>query len=177
MRKRTAKKPRKPAEFRLPAGLLERAIILLCSGDGEAVAAGRLREDWNLGEADARTALELAQAAIVRAAAFDRDKEVGRAYYRLVHLYHSADKADETRVALACQRELNALLGLYASSSGVGGALGSMQGEGMSGRLETAIRGYLLPLGLAGENVSLVEHVRIAAAKLLDLQAERRERV
>jgi hypothetical protein len=161
-----ARKPKRPPPAPLPPDILDRAVILLCSGRSEETAAARLAEDVDLTPARAARAVELALAAIVRAAAFDRDREIGRAYYRLTHIYH-ATVDGEANIALAAQRELNKLLGLYTSAAATT-AEPTAADDAREGRLETAIRGYIVPLGLAPTDAPLTEHVRLLAARFID---------
>lgn len=155
-----------------PSGdIVDKAILVLCSGCNPETAAENIGQAFALDANAAKEVIALAQAQIIRAATIDHDRELGQSYYRLNDLYLRSLRIQDTKTALAAQRELNKLLSLYARPSPLAGA----RSEGLSddGRLETAIRGYLIPLRLAPEDAPLIDHVRIAASAIIDQQSIR----
>lgn len=92
-------------------------LLLVNEPSVEAVRAAVAHAAGRLGIAPTAEAIDeairRAREKLAVAATVNRNEELGRAHKRLHALYRSADKADDVRGALAAQRELNRLLGLY----------------------------------------------------------------
>ena len=102
------------------------------------------------------------QQKLAEAAGYDAIVELGRSVQRCNKLYASAVNEGDTRAALACQKELNRLLGL-------GPKRGESTGSVSSGEIEAA-RAQLLPLNLTAKDAPLAELCRLAVAKIVELQ-------
>jgi hypothetical protein len=108
----------------------------------------------------ARKLVADARKRLTRAAAYNRDEQLGTAVTRLNALYQQATEAKDSKTALQAQREINRLLDLYASPER---EAGDGAGDTALRRQLDLIAGYLLPLKLAGEHYPVEEHARIAA--------------
>jgi hypothetical protein len=100
---------------------------------------------------------------ITIAADYQRDEQIGTAVLRLNDLYQKAAvaKPPDHKSALAAQRELNKLLGLYA---GGGQAQAPAGGAGDAARAQLdLIDAYLRPLNLCAETYPIEEVARVAA--------------
>jgi hypothetical protein len=109
----------------------------------------------------ARKLVADARKRLTRAAAYNRDEQLGTAVTRLNALYQQATEAKDSKTALQAQREINRLLDLYASAER---EVGDGAGDAAALRRQLdLIAGYLLPLKLAGDHYPVEEHARIAA--------------
>jgi hypothetical protein len=81
------------------------------------------------------------------------------AYDRLNRLYRAALETDDRMGALAAQKELNRLLGLYAAPA---------EQTAAADPLEEAVRRYLEPLNLLPPGTAALDLVRVAATRLID---------
>ncbi len=119
----------------------------------------------------ATEAVKKAAKKITTAADYNRTKEAGTAYFRLNDIYKKALKSADIKTALAAQKEISKLIGLYG---GVVQNMASDDGESdiTDSQAElTAIGKHLLPLGLAPDDYPLKEHARIAAEKIRGMVA------
>lgn len=108
---------------------------------------------------------------ITVAADYNRVEQVGLAVRRFNDLYGKAAKGGkDVRAAIAAQKELNKLLGLYApaplqaGADGPAGAAAADDDPDANRRRLELVAGYLLPLALApADQYPIEEHARLAA--------------
>lgn len=141
-------------------------VLMLVRGVPADKARSAAVSELQLTAAKADAALAEAEASIVRAAAVDRQQELGLARSRLNDLYRTAMKHGEVKEARAVQKELIRLLALDNVEPA-----GLNEGESEAEQALAAIAAHLVPLGLAKPEYPLVEHARIAA----EIVRERRE--
>lgn len=110
-------------------------------------------EELQLSRADAQVAIDEAMRRINLAAAVDFDLELGKAKTRLAELFQHANVKD----ALAVQKELNKLLGLYPKK---GAAAEPDAGDDAALEELAAARAHLAPLVDAGDDDPLDEIAR-----------------
>ena len=122
-------------------------------------------EKLGLSEMDAETAVERALGEIALAADFDRRKEIGKAVIRLEDIFEKSMRIQEQKNALATQKELNKLLGLYPTTE----PTTADDTHSEENDVLAAVRGYLLPLELGDDETSTVELARLASLKLTEL--------
>jgi hypothetical protein len=70
------------------------------------------KKNWKISQRTVDRYIQLATKQIVKAAALEREYELGRAKKRLDHLYQRNIAIQDFKAALAVVREMNALLGL-----------------------------------------------------------------
>lgn len=100
-------------DFEFAPDLLDKIIRLLCNiADRSSIVSACLNK-LGLTGGDVDAAIDQAQRKLTRAADFHRDHEFGRAVTRINELYQRAVTVQDTKTALAAQRELNKLLDLY----------------------------------------------------------------
>ncbi|HOM17357.1 MAG TPA: hypothetical protein PK777_08125 [Thermoguttaceae bacterium] len=144
---------------------LDRAVLLLVSGQPPESVRTILQEKMGLKAAQATAVVQKAEKKIFLAARYDRQKELGTAIARLHDLYRRATAIQDTKTALQVQRELNKLLDLYEQpASWVEGADANAE--------EEAARRYLVKLGLGDSRTGLPELCRRAAARILELEGQ-----
>ncbi|KAA0253406.1 MAG: hypothetical protein EDX89_14395 [Acidobacteria bacterium] len=102
--------------------------ILLIRGASRADILRHAADRWHLATRQAEDYLARANARLRELASFIHEEELGKARERLNDLYSKNYRVQSYRDALACQKELNELLGLYPvkterhEHSGPGGA-------------------------------------------------------
>ena len=109
-----------------------------------------------------------ARRVLARAAAFNRDEELGSARVRLRDIYARAIRSQDPRTALAAQRELNRLLGLAPSGDDEAQPNADTGPDRRDAELH-AIATHLIPLNLAPPDYPLREHARIAADRIREI--------
>ena len=137
-------------------------ILLVTSRDRELVQQVCV-EKLGLSEADARAAIEQALQEITLAADFDRREQIGKAVIRLEDIYEKSMRVQEQKNALATQKEISKLLGLYPVADQ---DTADTQEENS---VLDEIREYLLPLELGKPEVSTLELVRLATYRIYEL--------
>lgn len=105
-----------------------------------------------------------AQLLLCQAANVDPIVEYGAAITRLTTLYKATSAAKDHRTALAIQKEINRLLGLYKET--VDGGARDPASESALAEIE-AVKTHLLPLELLPAELPVSEHARIAAAMIV----------
>jgi len=135
---------------------LDKIVLLLVTGVDAKSAREAATSKLGIPKARAVRLIAEAAAAIQTAADYHRDHEIGTAYIRLNDLYVRSLRINDTKTALAAQRELNRLLRLYDVSS-------DDAPETDAESTIALIASHLLPLGLATESYPLPEHARLAA--------------
>jgi hypothetical protein len=143
----------------------EKLILLLVSGLGEA-AQREAATKLGLEPEEIDPALAETKRRIQIAADYNRDQQIGTAVVRLNDLYRRALAIQDTKTALAAQKELSRLLCLYSAPAPAAGERPADQ----AGEVE-AIRAHLEPLDLGGENDSTEELARRAALRILAADA------
>ena len=133
--------------MKTPPEILDKLILLIVSGVGESDLLKAAVEKLSLSPAQAARSLKSARRKITIAADFNRDAEVGTAYLRLNDLYTRCLKIQDTRTALAAQRELNKLLNLYEQPAAMeaAGAVAYVSKSVPAEELLAVIRGRDLP--------------------------------
>jgi hypothetical protein len=138
----------------------DKIVLLLVSGlqrsAVEEAAAKLGLEPAEIGEAIAEAKLRIAIAA-----RWDRDEQLGSALIRLNDLYRRSLAIQDSKTALAAQKEINKLLELHRPSPATDGRAADLAGE------LAAARGQLTPLGLGDDTLNLPELCRRAVLKLL----------
>lgn len=142
---------------------IESVILLMVTGLSQADLAEACTEKLGIMPGDVKEILDLARRKLTLAADYNRDEQVGIAITRLNDLYSRAIRVQDNKTALAAQREINKLQGLYCAPGLASDKEPETDAEGMEGPELSAIRGHLIPLGLAAPDYPLREHVRIAA--------------
>lgn len=141
---------------------VEKIVLLLVSGVSAEAAEAAAIHKLGVDADEAGPAVEAAKQKIANAAAFDRTAEAGTAYVRLQDIYSRAIKAQDTKTALAAQKELNRLLALYDPTQPLDAGEDPTEIAELRETLD-AIREHLQPLKLAPDDYPLHEHARIAA--------------
>lgn len=147
---------------------IETVLLLMVSGMGHAALVDACVSKLEIAPAEAEAVIAEARRKLTLAADYNRDEGIGTAVTRLNDLYARAIRAQDIKTALAAQKELNHLQGLYREEA-PGAAAGEPDaGEGDAGADPdaaeiAAIRGHLMPLALAAADYPLREHARIAA--------------
>lgn len=100
------------------------------------------------------------------AAKYDPDEKLGEAMTRLNDIYARSLKAQDMKTALAAQREIDRIVGLYGLQ---GASAASSESEGSNTELE-AIASHLRPLNLAPDDYPLPEVARIAADRIREAE-------
>ncbi len=133
-------------------------LAVVAGGDPEGAAA-----DLGVPEADVPAAAAEVRRRIVGAADLHRDAELTDAIARLDELYRAAQSDGETKDAIAAQKELNKLRGLYRTSA-------KPAAGGRAERELDAIDGHLRPLQLADASAGPGELARLAVAEIVRLR-------
>ena len=144
-------------------------VLLVTSRDSELVQKVCV-EKLGFSETDAKKAIERAKQEIAMAAEFDRREQIGKAIVRLEDIYEKSMRVQEQKTALASQKELSKLLGLYPTAEEIEETSGDENDE------LTAVRQYLLPLDLGSESTPTVELVRLATYHLQELLSAKNDR-
>lgn len=140
--------------------VIDRLVLMLVSGVTPESAERAAVEKMGIAIRTAKRLIRKARQSITLAAGFNRDDEIGTAYLRLNDLFSRALKTQDTKTALAAQRELNRLMALYEQPPAEADDGGADAHETQELDL---IRQHLLPLQLAPDTYPLHEHARIAA--------------
>ena len=101
----------------------------------------------------------------------DRELELGIAIVRTDMIFRKATVDGDNKTALAAQRELNRLLGLYRDGEQAGAKGGDMVGAAEALATLNMVAAHLLPLGLAPADYPIQEHARIAADRVCELKS------
>lgn len=155
---------------------IDKLILLIVGGMGEADLRTACTANFGLDPADVDQAIETAKQKLTKAASYDRDEALGKAITRVEDIYTRAIRAKDIRTALTAQRELNKLLALYAEEGTAASDADAPQAAPSTADAEelAAIAEHLLPLDLAPESYPLREHARIAADHIREHAATRR---
>lgn len=145
-------------------------VALKAAGADDDLLRSKCRED-GIPEEEIPAILAEVSTKLLAAADVDRNRELGTAIIRTDTIFRKAMIEGDNKTALAAQRELNKLLGLYQD----GEKAGTGDGEDVTNAADAvealrAVRGHLLPLGLASAEYPIQEHARIAAAELWEIR-------
>ena len=167
---------------------LDKIQSLLISGLARAAVAEACRERLGLADEAVEPAIAAARRRIQLAADYDRDEEIGRTLGRCEDLYRRALAVQDTKSALAAERQRAKVLGIdrpgflpedrAAGPSGQPGAAPDAAGaetrraEPELADLLDAIDLHIEPLGLAESLAdTYTDLIRLAAERILDLQS------
>jgi hypothetical protein len=154
----------------VPPVTQQKVILLLVSGLSEDLVISACIENLGLAEPDARAAYAEARRRVVLAAEYHPDEELGRAITRLNDLYARSLKIQDTKTALAVQRELNRLLMLDRMPTYPPGAQPEITQDAED---LTAARRHLEALNLAPAGTGLAELARLVVGHVIDLVGRR----
>ncbi len=104
--------------------------------------------------------IEAASGMIAEAAVWNRDIEAGKALLRIDDLFERSLNVQDTKTALAAERERMKLLGLHRPKP-------ETEMDERDGERETIIREHLEPLALAPPGTAAEELLRLAALKII----------
>ena len=152
---------------------VERVLLWMANGlSGEDLQAACVAK-LELDPEEVQTVIAEARKRLTLAADYNRDEMLGTAITRLNTLWSRciSDRTLDLSKALAVQREINRLGGLYRTAkaewdSPTGDTNGS---EGVAEEVAAAA-GYLFPLELAPAHVPLAEHARLAVLRIKELE-------
>lgn len=146
------------------AEAIDKIVLLLISGISREAAADYATSELSIAPDKAKAAVAEARRKITRAADYNRDEEFGKAITRYNDLYGRAVKAQDTKTAIQAQGRLDKLLALYAGPED-GAAAGGESADA------TLARKHLVALNLASDAYPLQEHARLAAQRIVELEA------
>lgn len=118
--------------------------------------------DWNATPKDVMGYVRAAQRLVGKAASVDLKSKTGMAIKRLETIFAMSLRVNDTKTALATQKEINRMHGL-AEIAGKNFNRDAERETMEARRTAEAIRAYLVPLQLAPEHVPIEEHARLAA--------------
>lgn len=164
-----AKAPAEPAKPATAEETRDKLILLLVSGMGPAAVAQAAADKLKIPPAAVKKEIAAARRQIAEAAAFDKRHQAGVAITRLQDIYRRSLAVQDTKTALAAQRELAKLLDLYKPTKPAEAQTAGSTDEAAT--IAAALR-HLAPLGLAAEGAPLPELCRLAALKIIDLEGQ-----
>ena len=151
---------------------LDQAVLMLVSGRSAQSAESQCMARFGMTLADAKAAVVEARQVITLAADYNRDEQFGLAVKRLNDLYCKSMDDEEYLAALAAQKEINRMMGLYDKASSGSGVVA--EDPSASSALQR-VRDHLLPLGLASEAYPVDEHARLAALAIMEPTRQRKD--
>lgn len=159
---------------RTDAAKVDQVVLAMVKGKARDELRAHCLGPLGMGEAEVEAVIAEARRRITVCADYDRAEQIGMAMRRCeriieVALTETTLTPANTNAALAAQREINKLLGLYDDPS----PEKSKHGAGATdpaAELE-AIRGHLMPLELVDPAYPLSEHARVAAINVLRARA------
>jgi len=168
---------------------IDKIVRLLCNVQDRATVVAACLEKLGLDPDHVDAAIEAAVEKVTRAAHFHRDHELGKALTRLNQCYQKAVTIQDTKTAIAAQRELNRLLGLGTPGSiGPESAPSGESGESADpdarrienehlANLVAAVETHLEPLGLSDSLEDTdADLVRLAAERIRVLESPRTQK-
>lgn len=165
-RKATKKKAaqKKAAKSNQPKPLdpvaVEQILKLMTARISDAVLCQVAVEKLSLTPEQAVAAITAARKLMLGAAEYSIAEELGRSILRLNDLFTHSQKMQDSKTALAAQRELHAVFQFNQRIAKLEESQATANAEA------EAIRIHLLPLKLAPDHAPLVEHVRVAGLRL-----------
>lgn len=94
-------------------------LILLGFSRGQIIEYGQTKQGWNVEDNTVDTYIRAAKDRYAEASAIVRNEQLGLAISRLNHLLQKNMSIQDYKTALSAQKELNALLGLYAPKTAI----------------------------------------------------------
>lgn len=167
-KKRSRPQPPPTMRLHIDPAIVEQIVLLMIGGLSDALLYAAAIEKLKLSPELATAAIDEAKRLITLAADYNRHEELGRAVRRINSLYGSSLKMQDTKTALACQKELNKLLSLYEPPGQQKATTESTENPEA-----VAIRSHLVPLQLAADSTPLTEVCRLAALKIIATLAGR----
>jgi hypothetical protein len=147
---------------------IDKIILMLTSGASRASIAEAATAKMNLPPAVAKAAMAEARRRLTLAARYNRDQALGVAISRLETCYSRSMAIQDVKTAVACQRELNKLMGLYQTPA----ATAETVPNTAPSRDAVLARKHLAALALAGgETATLAELCRLAVARIIELES------
>jgi hypothetical protein len=151
----------------------DKILLLMVSGISAADLTAACTEKLGIPPEEVAGIIAQARRKLTLAADYNRDEQIGTAFTRLNDLYARAIRAQDIKTGLIAQKELNKLLDLYRvtpehAAESTGDDAGPDRSE------LAAIRGHLIPLGLAAADYPLREHARIAAELVRDHPSQKK---
>ncbi len=143
--------------------LLHKVLVLLITTRNLAKIKSACQEKLKLTAEQTQTAIAEASGKIAAAAVWNRDIESGKALLRLDDLYEKALAVQDTKTALAAERDRTKLLGLHKPQA-------TERAESRDSDLETIIREHLEPLELAPPGTAVEELLRLAVLQIVKLK-------
>ncbi len=152
----------KPA---VPPDVLDQTVSLLLTLESINQVRQALTGKLGIAPDVAAAAITRARRRLALAAGFNFAEELGKAVKRLNQLYRRVLQDKDYRAALACQRDLNRLMGLYEAQAKEQAADTSI----MAADHEAAKR-QLSPLALHDGDAPLAELCRLAVGRIVELE-------
>lgn len=140
--------------------VLDKIVLLVVSGLPRS-AIQEATAKLGLAEPDIPAAIAEARIRIAVAAQWDRNEQLGAAMIRLNDLYRRALAIQDTKTALASQKELNKLLELYRTPTDLG------RSNELADQIAAARR-HLAPLRLGNDSTPLAELCRLAVLRIVE---------
>lgn len=158
----------------LPDGAADKLVLLLVSGITTADIRTTATEALKIEPAHVDKAIAEARRRITLAARTDRNRETGAAITRYRDLYRRALAVQDTKTALAAQKELSKLLDLYRRDQAQPAETGHAEPTAAD-REAAAARAHLAGLDLGREGETLPELARLAALEIVNLRGRLEE--
>ena len=159
---------------------IDKVVLMLVQGIAPDAARVACIEKLGLSPDDADAVIAQARKNITIAAEFNRAKELGTAIIRLNDLYTRCIRLQDTKTALAAQKEISKMLQLHQSPTADPG--GDAEDEtldasayGSSANALRAVREHLAPLALAGDETPTPELARLAVERIVELMGSKNE--
>ena len=149
---------------------VETMVLLIVNGLSDTNLRQAASENLGIAADQIDDVISEANKRIQLAADYNRDEQLGKARTRYDDIYKRAIKANDTKTALATQKEISKLLRLYPDSTDHATSGGQATGGLEAHRTLSEIAAHLLPLKLAPENQPLEEHARVAALKIANAE-------
>lgn len=147
-------------------------VTLKAAGAGDDILKAKCLEAETPEEEIPGILLEVSRR-LLAAADVDRERELGTAIVRTDTIFRKAMVEGDNKTALAAQRELNRLLGLYRDGEEAGATKTDFQAAANAVEILEAVKRHLLPLKLAPADYPIQEHARIAATIIWDLNGSK----
>lgn len=142
----------------MTADTLEKIVLLLIKVPNLSTVRAACLDNLKIPAERVDAAIAEARLEITRAADVHRDEEFGKAVKRLENLFSDSNKIKDYKTALAVQKDLSRLIGLYPT----GTQQAAETGESEESAALARIREHLEPLDLAPPGTPVEELVRLA---------------
>lgn len=166
--------------------IIDKIVRLLCNIQDRASIVGACLNKLGIAPADVDAAIDAAKTKLTRASDYHRDHELGKALTRLNECYQRAVGVQDTKTALAAQREINKLLDLYPAYEPPGDDEEADPAADLEERREIesqeladmvgAIEAYIEPLKLSEDvNDTDSDLIRLAGTEIKRLRRKRKK--